>query len=336
MAHVFSEQVGAALCERKRNGQKRLLLLTLSSFVFTSHHSGTSFTLHMAREASNCTTATNYAAEGDIRDQPGIPAIPGKRGAQGPWLELLADRHTNLPTTFILTKTHCRGFCNGDLCQHDQSIHSVRSFMIGCTMGTQKVLAENGKLEEMPVEYPLSLVEKAVHLFRHPLDNIVSRFHLVHHEADAAGDKSFAEKYPLNPDGFHRWCAKEDESRAIIESRFLDRRMRQTLWNLPCRNEFFRYTQWHNLAFSVTADLNLPTLVIHYEDYATNYAGIRDRLLRFLDLPKVGEGLEFNEGKRYPNYYSDQQMKNIRMFLQEFASAQTWKQLERYDLLGES
>jgi hypothetical protein len=42
----------------------------------------------MTREASNCTTGTNYALEGDIKDKPSVPAIPGKIGENGPFLEV--------------------------------------------------------------------------------------------------------------------------------------------------------------------------------------------------------------------------------------------------------
>jgi len=60
----------------------------------------------MTREASNRTTASNYALEGEIKDQPSVQAIPGPDGRNGPWLELIPDRHTDIPTNLILTKSH--------------------------------------------------------------------------------------------------------------------------------------------------------------------------------------------------------------------------------------
>ena len=75
------------------------------AWLMSFPNSGTSFTLHMTREASNCTTATNYALEGAIKDKPSVPAIEGPDGLQGPFLEVIPGRFTNLPTT-ILTKTH--------------------------------------------------------------------------------------------------------------------------------------------------------------------------------------------------------------------------------------
>lgn len=78
-------------------------------FVTSLPTSGTSYTLHLARESSNCSTATNYALEGEIKDQPGVPAISTPKGLNGPWLNLIPGRSFNRPK-FILTKTHCSGY----------------------------------------------------------------------------------------------------------------------------------------------------------------------------------------------------------------------------------
>jgi len=128
--------------------------------------SGTSFTLHMTREASNCTTATNYALEGDIRDQPSVPAIEGPAGQNGPFLELIRDRHTNIPST-ILTKTHCKGICARDDCGPWGGIETVRSFLMGCLSGV-KAVEKEGQIVTEKVTYDASLVKKAIHIFRHP------------------------------------------------------------------------------------------------------------------------------------------------------------------------
>ena len=34
--------------------------------------------------------------------------------------------------------------------------------------------------------------------------------------------------------------------------------------DIPCYNDFIRYIQWHNLAFTTTEDLRLPTMIIYY------------------------------------------------------------------------
>jgi len=85
----------------EKSMEKGLGVAWLMSFP----NSGTSYTLNLVREASNKTTATNYALEGEIKDQPSVPAISSSSG--GPFLEIIPNRTTDLPSRYILTKTHC-------------------------------------------------------------------------------------------------------------------------------------------------------------------------------------------------------------------------------------
>ena len=223
----------------------------------------------MTREASNCTTATNYALEGDIKDKPSVPVIDGPEGANGPFLQLIPNRHTNIPDN-ILTKTHCKGFCTGEACGPERTVHTVRSFMIGCLSG-KKAVETNTGLQKVDVTYDRSLVKKAIHIFRHPLDNIVARFHLEYKVQGERGNKQFAELLPRNSTGFHRWCAMDDRNRKLLESRFMDAKLKEKMRAIPCMNDFFRYVQWHNLAFALCRDMNIPTMLLHYHEYSEDY-----------------------------------------------------------------
>ncbi|KAL7572049.1 hypothetical protein ACA910_001700 [Epithemia clementina (nom. ined.)] len=297
-------------------------------------NSGTSFTLHMTREASNCTTATNYALEGDIKDKPSVPAIAGPAGENGPFLELIPNRDTNIPES-ILTKTHCKGFCSGEICGPERTLHTVRSFMMGCLSGKRAVETENG-LEKIDVTYDKSLVKKAIHLFRHPLDNIVARFHLEYKVQGERGNTAFVETLPRNSTGFHRWCAMDDRNRELIESRFMDVQLKAKMRVIPCMNDFYRYVQWHNLAFAVSRDMNIPTMLLHYHEYSDDFESTRDRVLHWIGLPHVGQGEPFHAGKVYRHYYSAPQKIAIREFLEEVASAETWEQIKIYDFSSEN
>lgn len=73
------------------------------AWLMSFPNSGTSYTIHLIRETSNTTTATNYALEGDIKDEPSVPAIVGSE--EGPFLELIKTIKTNIPEKYILTKT---------------------------------------------------------------------------------------------------------------------------------------------------------------------------------------------------------------------------------------
>lgn len=85
--------------QKETNDEDGLGVAWLMSFP----NSGTSYTLHLIRETSNTTTATNYALEGDIKDEESVPAIAGSE--EGPFLELIKTIKTNMPEKYILTKT---------------------------------------------------------------------------------------------------------------------------------------------------------------------------------------------------------------------------------------
>ena len=300
----------------------RIQCLTINLFS-----SGTSFTLHITRETSNATTASNYALEGDIKDQPSVLAIPDGAGRHGPVLHRYHGKYTNIPET-ILTKTHCNGYCTPKNCKAVQTVHS---FMDGCLSGTRAYETEKGLLK-IQQTYDKSLVKKAIHLFRHPLDNIVSRFHLSYKQKETNKYMSFLKDYSKDRAGFRRWCRAIDKNKDVSQLALVDQNLREALDGVPCAAEFFRYAQWHNLAFWVTNELNLPTMILHYDEYAKDLRGTASRVLNFLDIPRVGKGVvQFHSGKTYRNYYTLEERRKIRSFLQKFSSLETWEQLKDYD-----
>lgn len=128
-----------------------------------------------------------------------MPAIPGPVGEKGPFLELIPNRHTNVPGT-ILTKTHCKGICTRDDCGPGAGIETVRSFMHGCVSGL-KAVEENGKIVTHKVAYDPKLVKKAIHIFRHPY---VSLYYISDHcFATVLGDELII--YLRSPDLIISW-----------------------------------------------------------------------------------------------------------------------------------
>lgn len=287
----------------------------------------------MTREVSNCTTATNYALEGDIRDRPSVPAIPSVDGINGPWLELIPNRTTSIPK-YILTKTHCGGFCS--YCPSDWFIETPRSFQIACQSGTQAIETAKGKIKQKLVIYDSKIVKKAIHIFRHPLDNIVARFHLDCKKQTRSGnlknDSHWPELLPRNRVGFHQWCNFLDgRTPEFLDLHWIDRRLRQRMDKVPCRTEFFRYIQWHNNAFTTIHNMGISSLTVHYGDYETHFNQTIDRILHFLELPREGDRIvNFVPGKKYSDYYTEEQKESIYKFLEEFSSRETWDQLKVY------
>jgi hypothetical protein len=328
-SNISVSQVSEPVVQSEKD-DPRPHLVWLMSFP----NSGTTFTINMVREESNTSTATNYGFESKIDGVPipSVQAIPGPIGMNGPFLKILENRTTTLPST-ILTKNHCVGYCNGETCTADETVHTIRSFMAGCFVSHRIVHNSDGSLGTEIVSYAHTLVKKAIHLLRHPLDNIVSRFHHKHAAQLNLGNTEYDKMYPKNVTGFHKWCAAEDAHDHIINSRFLivDHRLKEKMINIPCMNEFFRYVQWHNLAFAVSREMGLSTMILHYHEYADNFEKTRDKVLDWLELPRVGEGMAFHLGKVYRHYYSDKQKRAIWEFLEEFSSLETWAELKDYN-----
>jgi len=289
-------------------------------------NSGTSFTIHLTREASNTTTATNYGLEGEIKDEPSVPVF--NSSLEGPFFELIPDRFTNLPPKYILTKTHCGGYCAD--CHPQNYIESTRSFQHMCQSGIRGRMTDAGLVKDWKVSYDAKYVKKAIHILRNPLDNVVARFHLMHKRENAP--VSFTTKYAYNSTGFQLWCEDQDKARDLRNFRLIDDALADKLDAVPCRQEFFMYLQWHNLAFETSRALGIPTLILYYEDYTNDFDLTEKRLLEFLELPSVGGGEPFAKGKVYRDYYSPEQRAAILDLTKHFATAETWHYMKPYDL----
>jgi hypothetical protein len=284
----------------------------------------------LTRELTNTTTGTNYALEGDIKDKPSIP-IHENAAEAGPFLELTPSRNTTVPNTYILTKTHCGGYC-ADCVRPEEYIETPRSFLISCLSGRKAYWDDNGELTvKEGVVYDASLVKKAVHVIRNPLDNAVARFHLEYKRHERIEDEEWTKTHPYNQTGFLRWCEDFDGKPELKRSRWIDPKVSSLMEGVPCHQEFFRYVQWHNLAFTITRDMGIPTLMIHYQDYRDNMEQTTTRLLSFLELPRNGEGETFHHGKEYRDYYTPEQRQAIKAFIKEYATEETWKSVKDYD-----
>ena len=113
--------------------------------------------------------------------------------------------------------------------------------------------------------------------------------------------------------------------------RWIDANLRRAFEGVPCQAEFFRYVQWHNLAFATTRELALPTLVIHYENYTDALETTLSRILNFLEMPEHRRQLvTFHPGKVYPDFYTTAQRESIWRFLNKVAKPETRKNIIHY------
>lgn len=295
------------------------------AWLLSFPNSGTSYTLSLVRKASLLTTAANYGREKRY-DGPSVPYRTDQ--VNGPFLHKL---ELDKPSTYILTKTHCGGYCAN--CSPKLYVISKDEFQQACLSGKY----EDENAVRTPVSYDIELVKRAVYLLRNPFDNIVSRFHLDHNERTKEEKKGneraakWLKAHPRNETGFYKWCSEIDKRYGAEILEYIPEIA--DFQNVLCLSEFFKYIQWHNHASKILEENMIPLHVIYYEDYDAHRNKTLDDTLSFLELPKVGTLKEFHLSD-YSNYYSDEQRAESILLVNKIASNSTREKISRYlDLL---
>jgi len=280
------------------NGHHPLIALLMSY-----PNSGTSFTLKITHTNSNTTVATNYKKETAKRKpkQPIRTVYPG-----GPYL-LTPEK--KVPSAFILTKTHCGGYCTD--CKPSNYLIAADRFQKKCV---------KGKVSE---------IGKVIHLIRNPFDNIVSNFHLWVKSKKVT-------KFSDDAKGFHQWCswleqkydgAKRDKN--VVSPSLI--RIFRTYRDVPCNSMIYRYVQWHNNAIKAIKSFDVPTKTMWYDDYEKDIEGTVGDLFSFLELPMVDRNHEsFIGGKKYTSWMSKREIDRTFQMIKEVATKDCWEVLKRY------
>jgi hypothetical protein len=157
---------------------------------------------------------------------------------------------------------------------------------------------------------------------------MLARFHLQRNKFS----QKLMDKYPNTPEGFRDYCNNDlgKKYRAKETSFSPFKEICDSIKNVPCHSDFFRYIQWHNLAFEATAKQNLPTMTIHYERFTDNFNKTKDDLLKFLEQREVNEPPTFITGKTYRNYYTDKDIAAVKLIFSKLAQKDTWDQTKQY------
>jgi hypothetical protein len=291
-------------------------------------NSGNSFTTQMVRMHTNHFTATNYGEEhiGE-ESNTSVPIHHDPLYANGPYLSESITKARNIGH-FVLTKTHCGGRCSR--CGPETYMETLESFKTAC-LTARRGTSWNGVISFEKVQYSESLVDGAIHIMRDPFDNVVSRFHLIQKVNKKLGDIKFEKTFPNNLKGFRKWCNYMDKQYLDSEAKMLDAPIFTMFQSIPCHSDFYRYVQWHNLAFQVTEVMDIPSIVVYYEDYEHDFDSVKDRILSFIDLKDEGyRNVTFSSGKTYHNYFTENERGAVRRLFHHLASKQTNESIARY------
>lgn len=309
---------------------QQLKIALLMSFP----NSGTSYTLQVTSRNTGTIFGSNYCHEltnpgGQVGIFDGFAPTPVTNGGQ-------VSKY-RWPTKYILTKTHCGGFCQSrTLCGPDQYLISNEQFQHDCLRACSRhknssSFVNNRKKNK---SYSHKMVGKAVHLFRDPFDNIVSRFHhlMKKYRKTMTSEefKNFNRKFNDTPSGFQAYCQDWDSLYGSEEELMIYGPLRSDIiHDVPCHAEFFLYTNWHNNAFKAIASWGVPSHILRYEDYHTDFNGTMGRMMGELEQEQVAHVFGYRN-RDYSNYFSNEQRDAVQRFIKRFASHDTLNELRYY------
>mmetsp|Transcript_7241 Transcript_7241/g.9201 ORF Transcript_7241/g.9201 Transcript_7241/m.9201 type:complete len:368 (+) Transcript_7241:253-1356(+) len=298
-------------------------------------NSGNSFTTQMFRAYTNMATATNYGEEHINEHGQNILIGDGDEYKNGPFLAITSSKKSHDVGKFVLTKTHCGGRCGR--CHPKFYVESIQSFKEDCLAARRALNLTNGTVVYEKVSYDENLVGKAIHIIRDPLDNIVSRYHLFLKMREKKGTVIELEQiYSNDKKGFRKWCKERDEAYVDELKEIVGMHVYDLLKPIPCHADFYRYVQWHNLAFEVISNMEIPSIVLHYENYDSDFQDTKNQIIRFLETKEVQveekkkNNVSFISGKRYTSYFSEGERNDIFYLLKQLGSAKAKIQFQRY------
>jgi hypothetical protein len=227
---------------------------------------------------------------------------------------------------YVLTKNHCGPPCIW--CTPNKYIQMYHHFRQRC-FRADKMTIHNGTKTITKDYYLPTKVKKLVHLIRDPLDNIVSRFRYERMQGKSALH------YNSTRTDFRAYChtMHHEFVQSIKQGRYVDPTVRRVLESVPCWPELLKWTEWHNYAFVLAADLQLPTLVLHYEDYNTQLEKVTSQLLSFLELvPPQYNPPYFEPLKHYRDYFENEEIEAAEEAIRRMSLRETWVHIARYFL----
>mmetsp|Transcript_39696 Transcript_39696/g.82500 ORF Transcript_39696/g.82500 Transcript_39696/m.82500 type:complete len:404 (-) Transcript_39696:685-1896(-) len=311
-SHV-QQTSGLSPVQQEKDGDSQSSSTQLA-WLLSYPNSGTSYTLNNMVQMTKQSTATNYgrgwsqvysAVSGD-------QISPQDRENAGPYYM----GNNPLPPTFVLTKTHCGGYC--DSCVPSEFVlPTADDFERKCRRSERDfVSASTNKTSSLQLAYKTH-IPKAIHLIRHPLDNIVSRMHLSLKKVRPPTGRlpkklpgrigswlnSIAD-LPTKREQLVEWCKMTDalQAKKWDSSQLVTSDIKRKVQQAPlCGLELFRYVQWHMRALEMTTahHHDMKTHILYYESYSTNYNATVQGLLDFLELKDTGDREPFHGNKTY-------------------------------------
>jgi hypothetical protein len=299
------------------------------AWLMSFPNSGTSYTGALVRSSSSTATATNYGSDNTVNQR---SKTLFDWSPVGPFMTDPVNGKLDLPKngTYVLTKTHCGGYCFG--CPPKHFVQTQAQFRDDC-LTSDFLDVFGGKQKAM---YDASIVDKAVHLVRDPFDNVVSRFHLKRNQKQS--NATWLAVYPNSIEGFRIFCAyvntrlhAAEEKVPVVGEKSNVNVLVKYREKIPCYSDFVRYVLWHNLAIETIDELGIEHMTLYYENYGSNHRETTAKLFQFLGLTLESEGEQFRGTERYyRGYFTSDEIEAVQEMVKDIASKETWNLLSHY------
>mmetsp|Transcript_44906 Transcript_44906/g.54398 ORF Transcript_44906/g.54398 Transcript_44906/m.54398 type:complete len:363 (-) Transcript_44906:103-1191(-) len=296
-------------------------------------NSGGEHILYFMQKITGKSVGTNY---GNVLQETSGALVKDTYASKHVW-----ENHPNgpfkfsdreLPENYVPIATNCGGTCND--CHPQYYILSKYEYLKKCHTGIRFSPFEGGNEESLV--YDNTFIKKGLQLVRPPIDNVVARFKQFRKEKVALGDRVWLDAFPDTPLGLKMWCADVANEFREEENIMWDQEVWLSSYGVPCRQEFFRYIQWHNYAHDVTRIdmMDIPVAVVHTQDLQDDFQKHMDSLLWYFRLELTMPLDEYHaidlDIPSYHDWFTFEEKESIACFMKNLSTDDTIDRLGRY------
>lgn len=334
---MFVAVIGVSLTLKNANVEEQVLAVKEEERTFprlawlmSFPDSGASYTLQLVSNVTGTHTTSNYG-EWHLKEGVSVPIFP-MNSPTGPFISNPTEDHAYPDRGFVLVNTHCIGFCIE--CGPNDYIETPHLFREGCLTTKYVTKDQNGNEMTVVGKYDKLLINKIVHLYRNPFDNVVARFKSAFNKHQLSkDDPDRLNTYTDDRDGFRRFCHDVDLKYSQDEdsNKFVEDDLLKIVKDVPCHADFFRYIQWHNNAAITARDMRRQRLIIFYESWHYRWNNTMWQISEFLRQERLQYGVDaLPDPHIFSEYFTDDEFYKVGAMFEELAMSEVWQQVEHY------
>lgn len=285
--------------------------------------SGIAHVMNLIQQASGWATATNYGhvylTDGEFTKSNHSVHVY----KNGPvWYNLDLEK----PTEKVATRTHGTGYC---LFCHPKLYYNG-NFWWKSAGGVRIVDGKREKLLYDPAD-----IEEMIHLIRDPYDNVVARFYsYVGLMRNKRPDLKIDELFPLDKNGFQKWCKMQDDGYYKVDMQWLPENLRKLAKKVPCRQEFIKYARFHSEAYKMARFRKIDSRFMKFDQFAKDQEAAIRSVNDFLGYPvnntEMEQTIKGDGIWNFKKFYDLEDMYRIERLIRNLSTPAVWFYIRDY------